>query len=72
MQPAWRGARPSPKGDEPPFIGGRQVTVMRSIGIAIPALRMAARTRSRFSRTVESGKPTVLTVGAAPPLWLSA
>ena len=32
-------------------------------GIARPALRMAARTRSRLSRTVESGKPTVLTAG---------
>jgi len=45
---------------------------MRSIGNSRPALRMAARTRSRLSRTVESGKPTVLTVGATPPLWLSA
>jgi hypothetical protein len=30
---------------------------------ARPALRMAVRTRSRLSPTVESGKPAVLTAG---------
>jgi len=42
---------------------GASLTVMRPIGDSRPALRMAARTRSRLSRTVESGKPAVLTVG---------
>jgi hypothetical protein len=37
-----------------------------------PHCGWSARTRSRLSRTVESGKPAVLTVGATPPLWLSA
>ena len=41
-------------------------------GNSRPELRMAARTRSEFSCTVESGKPTVLKVGQHPPLWLSA
>ena len=49
----------------------RPASVMRSIGNSRPALRIAAGTRSRLSSTVESGKPTVLKVGATPPLRLS-
>ena len=37
---------------------------MRSIGNSRPELRMAARTRSRLSRTVASGRPTVLNEGS--------
>ena len=51
---------------------GTRLTVIGATGIARPALLMAARTRSQLSRTAESGKPAVLTVGATPPLWLSA
>jgi hypothetical protein len=39
---------------------GARLTVIGATGIARPALRMAARTRSRLSRTVESGKPALL------------
>ncbi len=39
---------------------GARFTVIGATGIARPAWRMAARTRSWLSRTVESGKPTVL------------
>ena len=42
---------------------GARLTVIRSIGNSKPALRMAARTRSRLSRTVESGSPTVVKEG---------
>jgi hypothetical protein len=57
----------------PHFPQGRRarLTVIGATGIARPVLRMAARTRSRLSCTGESGKPTVLKVGAAPPLRLS-
>ena len=42
---------------------GARFTVMRSDGKAKPALRMAVRTRSRLSRTAESGRPTVVNAG---------
>jgi hypothetical protein len=40
-----------------------KLTVMRSIANSRPALRMAAGIRSRLLRTLESGKPAVLTAG---------
>ncbi len=43
---------------------GARLTVIRSIGNSKPALRMAARIRSRLSRTVESGSPTVAKQGS--------
>ena len=43
---------------------GARLTVMRSTGKSKPAFRMAARTRSRLSRTVESGSPTVVKDGS--------
>ena len=45
---------------------GARFTVIRSAGKGKPALRMAVRTRSRLSRTAESGSPTVVNVGKAP------
>ena len=42
---------------------GARFTVIRSDGNANPALRMAVRTRSRLSRTAESGSPTVVKAG---------
>src|SRR5437773_3236428 len=42
---------------------GARFTVIRSTGKAKPALRIAVRTRSRLSRTAESGKPTVVAAG---------
>src|SRR5882724_9774588 len=45
---------------------GARFTVIRSDGNAKPAFRMALRTRSRLSRTAESGRPTVVTVGKSP------
>src|SRR5439155_5950653 len=47
---------------------GARFTVILSTGKAKPALRIAVRTRSRLSRTAESGRPTVVTVGK-PPHW---
>src|SRR5262252_11230343 len=43
---------------------GARFTVMRSEGKGKPALRMAVRTRSRLSRTAESGSPTVVNAGS--------
>src|SRR5262249_50040159 len=43
---------------------GARFTVMRSLGKAKPALRMAVLTRSRLSRTAESGNPTVAYCGS--------
>src|SRR4029450_2104970 len=43
---------------------GARFTVMRSDGNGKPGLRIAVRTRSRLSRTAESGSPTVVSVGA--------
>jgi hypothetical protein len=45
---------------------------LRVVDRELQARIRMARTRSRLLRTVESGKPALLTVGAAPPLWLSA
>ena len=42
---------------------GARLTVMRSSGNSKPELLIAARTRSRLSRTVESGRPTVVNEG---------
>ena len=42
---------------------GARLIVMRSTGNSSPAFRIAARTRSRLSRTVESGRPTVVKDG---------
>src|SRR3989442_1681288 len=42
---------------------GARLTVIRSDGNAKPAFRMAVRTRSRLSRTAESGRPTVVNAG---------
>lgn len=39
--------------------------MIRSEGKAKPVLRMAVRTRSRLSRTAESGRPTVVKAGRA-------
>jgi hypothetical protein len=36
-----------------------------------PIGRITVNLAHADERTVESGKPAVLTVGAAPPLWLS-
>ena len=66
------GSFPDRARRNPHLLPHAKLTVIGATGIARPALWMAARTRSRLSRTVESGKPTVLTVGATPPLWLSA
>src|SRR5439155_453814 len=43
---------------------GARFTVIRSTGKAKPALRIAVRTRSRLSRTAESGSPTVVKAGS--------
>lgn len=45
---------------------GARFTVIGSTGDPRPAWRMAARTRSWLTRTVESGKPAVLKIGKAP------
>ena len=42
---------------------GARLTVMRSIGNSNPELRIALRTRSRLSRTLASGRPTMLNAG---------
>src|SRR3989441_8219778 len=42
---------------------GARFTVIRSAGKGKPALRIAVRTRSRLSRTAESGSPTVVNAG---------
>jgi hypothetical protein len=42
---------------------GARFTVIRSDGNGNPALRIAVRTRSRLSRTAESGSPTVVKAG---------
>ena len=44
---------------------GARLTVMRSIGNSNPELRIALRTRSRLSRTLASGRPTMLNAGQA-------
>ena len=51
--------------DAPSFrmSAGARFTVIRSKGKAKPALRIAVRTRSRLSRTAESGRPTVVKAG---------
>jgi hypothetical protein len=42
---------------------GARLTVMRPSGNGKPELRMAVRTRSRLSRTVRSGNPTIVMPG---------
>ena len=42
---------------------GARLTVTRSAGNSKPQLRMAARTRSRLSRTLASGRPTIVNIG---------
>src|SRR6476646_9799580 len=42
---------------------GARLTVTRFGGNGKPELRIAVRTRSRLSRTVASGKPTIVTPG---------
>src|SRR5262245_20324147 len=54
------------KSNEAPYFrmsAGARLTVIRSEGKAKPALRIAVRTRSRLSRTAESGRPTVVNAG---------
>ena len=43
---------------------GARLTVTRSGGNGKPELRIAVRTRSRLSRTVASGSPTIVTPGS--------
>ena len=43
---------------------GARLTVTRSDGNSNPQLRMAARTRSRLSRTLVSGSPTIVNIGS--------
>ncbi|CAB3900893.1 hypothetical protein LMG1860_05341 [Achromobacter denitrificans] len=50
---------------------GERLTVMRPGGNSKPLLRMAARTRSRLSRTSVSGKPTTLKPGSPGPRCVS-
>ena len=42
---------------------GARLTVMRCPGNSNPELRMAVRTRSRLSRTLASGRPTIVKTG---------
>ncbi|CUJ91161.1 Uncharacterised protein [Achromobacter sp. 2789STDY5608615] len=50
---------------------GDRLTVMRPAGKLKPLLMMAARTRSRLSRTSVSGRPTTLKLGRPGPRWVS-
>ena len=64
----WRRGCPPPSAGRrrrPPCgaSAGARFTVIRSIGNSRPTLWIAARTRSRLSRTVESGRPTVVNDG---------
>ena len=43
---------------------GARLTVMRWCGNSKPELRIAERTRSRLSRTVASGSPTIVKWGS--------
>jgi hypothetical protein len=49
-----------------------QSSELRAMARLMSPNMKAATARTRLSRTVESGSPTVVKVGAAPPLWLSA
>ena len=42
---------------------GARLTVMRCTGKSNPELRIALRTRSRLSRTLASGRPTMVNAG---------
>jgi hypothetical protein len=70
------GSRNRPGGAESATVIGRsKAAPSRQVDDAVDGdlqARIADGRAVRLSRTVESGKPTVLTVGATPPLWLSA
>ena len=51
---------------------GARLTVMRSSGILYPLFKMAAFTRSRDSRTVVSGRPTISKAGMPKLTFTSA
>ena len=51
-------------------VGARFTVILRS-GNSKPACRMALRTRSRLSLTVESGRPTTAKTGSPPETSIS-
>src|SRR5690606_6125558 len=58
----------------PPSLGrsaGARLMVMRRAGYSNWAQRIAARTRSRDSRTAASGRPTIWVEGSPPERWTS-